>query len=283
MINQEIQQTIEQLEQERKSFFKDLSPEELSHRKEISCNRIQTQPAANQKSIVDILSDSVKSLDENPKFIPLDFRGYKSVSFQQMSFTYRAEESFNEADLSSTFKHAINVNTSDKGVKIRFGQNMDERDNPSNFKFDPITIEKEGLNKAELVINVSDVRSDDQNQKIVSGILKFEVGGVPPSIIAERVSGLNFDFKEASVIRTKATQEPVEKVADIKLYDVEDTHLTGGKHFAVNIEHIDNSGMTGKLDNYDASNQYSNYYDQDGPLLTVSGEGLSLDSLSLNQ
>jgi hypothetical protein len=130
--------------------------------------------------------------------------------FSQLEEDYLEQYLANSSFLNG---NAINLNFSSKGLNISIGSNIE-------YISHEIMIAKPGLNQAEIVLNISNVSLSNLKEDLIVGWIKFEANCIPPSIIAEDVTGLKLDLKEAYIDSTIALKNSYDTKIKIALLEL---------------------------------------------------------------
>ncbi|MFV9835705.1 MAG: hypothetical protein AB8U28_06665, partial [Rickettsia aeschlimannii] len=96
------------------------------------------------------------------------------------------------------------------------------------------------------------IKSLDSDKKIavVGGNLKFNNQGVPFSIIAEKVENIGFDLRAASTFQEIFTKMFSYFCFSMKIYNLKNSHIVGGKDTSGHYEYVNNTNTTGHLDKF---------------------------------
>lgn len=211
-----------------------------------------------KKSILEAIIKSLQDIKPNDSYILLDLQHYKQVHLGNMMFSNFSSDSALWMFLILSKFHQgrfILFNKNEHGIKIIQGNKIHDLDKINGIEIEQeygylvYNIKVNGLESAEYVLNVSDIKSldSDQTAAVVGGNLKFNTQRVPFSIIAENVKNVGFDIRAASTF-----QEIFAKIFSyfrfsIKVYDVKNSHIVGGKDTSGHYEYVNNTNTTGCL------------------------------------
>lgn len=276
--------------EKRIQLFPKLDEKEIERRSKIILNR-DDNIVDNRESILEAMVKILQATEPNASYIKFDFRYYQKAHFSSMIFSnisdYWLSYFLNFSKFSQGWFILFNINQS--GIKIIQGSKVNDLDNISD-----ITIQKEygystynlktlGLKNTEYILNVSHIKNQDLNEKVVWTNFKFNHQGNPYSIIAENVSGLNLDLRAASTYQEIMAKISSSYLFTISIYSLKDSNLNGGKETSGYYKYVDNRGMTGYLDKFQ-DNIVANYSEPNGHYLEVLGntqETLNLETASI--
>ncbi|MGX6959713.1 MAG: hypothetical protein ACIPMY_00275 [Rickettsia endosymbiont of Pentastiridius leporinus] len=150
----------------------------------------------------------------------------------------------------------ILFNKNEYGIKIVQGNKIHDLDNihtietEQEYGYSVYNIKIAGLESAEYILNVSNIKSLDYDKSVavVGGNLKFNNHGVPFSIIAENVENIGFDLRASSTFQEICAKMFSYFRFSMKIYDVKNSHIIGGKDTSGNYEYVNNTNTAGHLD-----------------------------------
>ncbi|QQV75257.1 hypothetical protein H6P87_00809 [Rickettsia tillamookensis] len=252
---------IESLQKElekRIVLFPTLSKEEKENRAKIKLMR-DADIEVDKSSILEAIVKSLQDIKANAPYILLDLQYYKQIHLGNMMFSNFSSDLLLRMFLTLSKFHQgrfILFNKNEHGIKIIQGNKVHDLDNMEGIKIEQeygysvYNIKVDGLESAEYVLNVSNIKALDSNAAVVGGNLKFNNQGVPFSIIAENIENIGFDLRAASTF-----QEIFAKIFSyfcfsMKIYDLKNSHITGGKDTSGHYEYVNNTNTTGHLDKF---------------------------------
>lgn len=241
-------------------FFPPVSPEEKERRAEVRLMR-DNDIEDDKESILEAIVKPLQDIKSNDPYILLDLQHYKQVHLGNMMFSNFSSDLVLWMFLTLSKFHQerfILFNKNEHGIKIIQGNKVHDLDHIEGIKIEQeygysvYNIKVNGLESAEYVLNVSDIKSldSDKNVAIVGGNLKFNNQGVPFSIIAENVENVGFDIRAASTFQEIFAKMFSYFRFSIKIYDVKNSHIAGGKDTSGYYEYVNNTNTTGCLDKF---------------------------------
>ncbi|HJD56000.1 MAG TPA: hypothetical protein LFW21_05135, partial [Rickettsia endosymbiont of Pyrocoelia pectoralis] len=241
-------------------LFPELSETEKQNRLDVKLMR-DTDIEDNKKSILAAIINQLQEIKPNDPYILFDLQNYKQVHLGNMIFSnFSSDWALHMFLILSKFhqERFILFNKNEYGIKIFQGSKIDDLDNIKNIEtekeygYSVYNIKVAGLESAEYILNVSNIKSLDFNKSVavVGGNLKFNYQGVPFSIIAENVENIGFDLRAASTFQEIFAKMFSYFRFSMKIYDVENSHIIGGKDTSGNYEYVNNTNTTGHLDKF---------------------------------
>lgn len=219
--NSSKQQDAKQRVDERNGLFPALSTREIDRRQDIDL------PYSGEKeSVYPIMRNAIINADGGP-YIPVDLRYYKSVNWGNMIYANISNNKLASFTKFSRFNQKISIlfNINDDNIQIIPGKNIQDIQD-----IEAETINRSDLNGSEWVFNISNVGQAGSN-------IKFPKN-VPYSIIADNVSKLSLDFREAS-----HAQVLFGKKWTMRIYSLKNSTVVSGKDTNGIIDYIDNEGL----------------------------------------
>ncbi|WP_419235331.1 hypothetical protein [Rickettsia endosymbiont of Nabis limbatus] len=144
----------------------------------------------------------------------------------------------------------ILFNKNEYGIKIIQGSKIHDLDNIQNIEvtkeygYSVYNIKANGLEFSEYILNVSNIKNPNYDKTaIVGGNLKFTNQGTFFSIIAENVENIGFDLRAASTIQEMLARCFSYFRFSIKIYDMENSHIIGGKDTSGNYAYVNLLGF----------------------------------------
>jgi hypothetical protein len=240
----------------RVSLFPKLNITEIDRRKQIDINLASSSV---KETILNKLIEAIHLAAENPPFLTVDVRYYKSASLANVIYSNIPDMELPAFLKTSKFNQGlfVLVNVNKDGVDIIPGDQVTD--------VTKTYIPRKDLTDSEFVINLSYIMADSHDQKVVSGNWKF-TQGVYVSLIAEEISGIGLDLRAAST-----WQELIKEHYTMPVYDLKGSNLLGGKVTTGKFTYVGNEAISGQLDKFKDSEVIC-YQDPNGQPLLM-GEG----------